>query len=287
MFRWFAIAAVCLVAHEAAAQEGAFSLSTPRSMRRPESAPMATPDGYYAAPTPAGVAAALAPDAPYVPPDSLGLSPEDAERRLSLETHLEALAMHRTSRVGDGLTPLLIGGAYIGIGVAANRADDPIDRYFWSVGSLNIASGFLYFGLASNPERLYLRFMEASPSDQIRLGERTLRTLARKRLASRLLQGGIGVGTTVASLPLLLGGDGFRTDDAFDWVVAVSAGLGLVDSVTTMIRRSEEERRWRNYRGRFEQNSSSAIRTRNALGLMDWVAFPVEGGAYFGLRSRF
>lgn len=185
---------------------------------------------------------------------------------------------------------MLMGGAYIGIGVYANReGESSLAKYFIISGVANLLSAGVGFGLQPNTERAYTRFSAIredatlAPEERLRQGEAILHSLARRRMASRFVQGGLNLTVTAISLPFLFGSDGFSKDSAFDWIVSVSAIISAVDAVTTMVQRTEEERRWRMYRSFVERHSEAGAlltESRPRLVLRDVAAAPIPGGGY-------
>lgn len=223
------------------------SLPTP-TQGAPQNAPESGP-----LPNPTDAARGIYPAAPPLP--SPVSADGNVEARLdALDGHLTALAARRTSNIGGSVVSMLMGGTFIGLGVYASRnGGDPISGYFYLTGAASVASAGLQIGLQPNQQRAYDRLQAIrldptlDPAARLARAEPLLGNMARRRMASRYLQGMISLGMTVGALPILLGGDGFRTSESYDWLIALSAGIGLIDAMTTMFQRSEEERRWRMY----------------------------------------
>lgn len=227
------------------------------------------------------------------------LSPDDAiDARLdALDDHLSSLGARRSSGVGGGVVTMILGGTYIGLGVYANRNDEPtIARYFYISGIANVLNAGIGFGLQPNTERAYTRFTairedeSLAPTERLRRSESILRSIARRRMASRFVQGGINLTVTAISLPFLFGSDGFEKTDAFDWIVTVSATISAVDAITTMVQRSEEERRWRMYRDFASRHGGDAVFTADArprLRFRSIAVSPIPGGGYGGAAFIF
>lgn len=270
-------AALGLACARAGAQssESAVGLSrpTPPTAAPPTAAPQAVPDTSPPLPSPGDAARSL----PLPPPPGPRAVASDGNvdaRLASLDGHLSSLAARRGSSAGGAVVSLLMGGSFIGLGVYASRSGESfISSYFYLSGAGAVASAAIQLGLQPNPQRAYLRLqsmnVDASLDTVTRLArtEQLLSGMARKRMAARYLQGAIGLGMTVGSLPILLGGDGFHSADTFDWLIVLSAGIGLVDALTTMFQRSEEERRWQMYQRFAETHGGQAVFSAAPSGL--------------------
>ncbi len=250
------------------------------------------PPPTVALPTPADAARTL--PLPVSAPATDGQAPDPVEVSIdaridNLDDHISALAARRTNTVGGGVVALLMGGTYIGLGAYAGKNGyGSIARYFYLVGGASVVSAGVNFGLQPNPERAYDRLQliradaELAPSARLAGAEHLLSNLARRRMASRYIQGALDLGLVVGSMPVLFGDGGFDPSDGFDWIVATSAGIGAVQALTTMFRRSEEERRWRMYRNFAERHGgdgvfvSSSLRPR--LRMAGFGGGPAPGG---------
>lgn len=268
------ITLVALLGSTANAQsnEGAQGLARPT----PSIVTPTTPSPAAPLPTPADVARSLPPVGAsesgtilptQLPPTTQVTADGNVEARLdSLDGHLSSLAARRTSAASGAVVNLLMGGTFIGLGVyAARNGGSDISGYFYLSGGASIASAGVQLGLQPNAQRAYERLQALRVDTTIDTGTRLARaesllgSMARRRMASRYLQGGIGLGITVGSLPILLGRDGFDTKDTFDWLIAASAAIGLVDAMTTMFQRTEEERRWRMYQSFASRHGGQSI----------------------------
>lgn len=214
-----------------------------------------------------------------------------------LDQHLSSLGARRTSNIGGGVVTLLMGGAYVGIGVYANRNGEPtFAKYFFISGGASIVSAGVGFALMTNPERAYTRFSairddpSLSSHERLRLSESILESLARRRRATRFTQASIDLAVTAISLPFLLGNDGFDKSNAFDWLITISAVISTVDAVTTMVQRSEEERRYRMYRLYADAHGGDEL-TATAppprLRLAGYGLSPLPGGGIGGVSFIF
>lgn len=244
----------------AQAREGATGLGRPTPSQPAAPAPLPAP-ATTATPLPSPADAAMTVPFAGTTPGSYGATDGDVIARLeSIDGHMQSLAARRGSSIGSGVVNLLMGGTYIGIGAyAAHHGGGQIAGYFYLTGGATVLSAGVYFGLQPNPRRAYDHLQQLrvdpmlDPRAQLVRAERLFGSMARRRMASRYVQGTLSLGITVGSLPILFGHGGFDASNGFDWLIAASAGIGLVDALTTMFQRTEEERRWRMYQ-RFADN---------------------------------
>lgn len=249
-----------------------------------------------ALPTPAQTARAYADPTTVAAPSAPPAGSAVALRLDMLDGQLSSLGARRNSGVGDGVVTMLLGGTYIGLGVYANRnGGGPIATYFYLAGAGSLASSAVHFGLQPNAERAYTRFQSLAgdpnldPNRRLELSEDILHSMAKRRMAARFVQAGINLGITVGSIPVLLGNDGFSSSSGLDWIIVASSGIGVVNAITTMIQRTEEERRWRMYRQFADNHPTEGITSdsRPRLRLDTFAVAPSPAGGIAVARFVF
>lgn len=178
------------------------------------------------------------------------LTDQEAELVELLDASLGSLAdWSRSNRRIGGYILLGLGAAVVVGGVTTLVVADPGDDDAEVVGVALIGGGVLLGGLSLLPfkirgeaERVYEDFSElpsgtpAQTRTKFTYGDRRFEELAEKRRRNRYINGAILLGIGIADLFLL--------DDREEWI---GFGTPLVGGVTTLLLKTEEERRFESY----------------------------------------
>jgi hypothetical protein len=209
------------------------------------------PDGY--APAPAGVAWAAADGG-----TELRLRSSVSTRLRALDADLQVLAARGGGGVVDGVLAIVMGAASIGIGLfmdlSGSTPSPSIAGYLYLYGGTGIARGILDFVFMQNPSGAAITYSHmpmttlAEVRARLRYGERELESLANNAQIARILDGGLSIATGLAVIPVYLGPNNFRVENAFDYFVLIGAAISATTGVITLFSTNESERRWGAYR---------------------------------------
>ena len=228
-----------------------------------------------------------------VPKESLALAQDtgsasqEAKLLELLDTSLQSLSdkARRDRRIGGYV--LLGLGVGTGIGGAATLAfadgDDARIVGISLLGGAALFSGLslLPFKIPAEVERIYQEFgeMPGNTSDQVRhkfyYGDRRFEELAQKRRRERLVGGSVSILVGLANLIWI---------DSSEEEILLAAFTGpLIGGVTTLLVKSEEERRFATYRRTKEDLAAQP----GGLGIRFGLATLPKGGLFGGVQVQF
>jgi hypothetical protein len=84
--------------------------------------------------------------------------------------------------------------------------------------------------------------------DRLRYGEHELESLADRTRHARVLDASISIGVGAAFVPLYLGPNDWKVNDAVDYFVLIGSAISVISGLINLLTRSEAERRWAAYR---------------------------------------
>ncbi len=179
-------------------------------------------------------------------------------RLRALDADLQVLAARGGGSIVDGVLAIAMGAVSIGIGVfmdVSGSAPGPsIAPYLYLYGGAGITRGVLDFVFMQNPSGVaitYTHMPMGSLSEvraRLRYGERELESLAQTAEIARILDGALSIGTGLAVIPVYLGPNNFRIENAFDYFVLIGAAISATTGIITLFSTHEAERRWSAYR---------------------------------------
>jgi hypothetical protein len=179
-------------------------------------------------------------------------------RLRSLDADLQVLAARGGGGIVDGVLAIVMGATSIGIGLfmdLSGSAPGPsISGYLYLYGGTGIARGILDFVFMQNPSAAAITYTHmpmttlAEVRARLRYGERELESLANNAQIARILDGGLSIATGLAVIPVYLGPNDFRVDNAFDYFVLIGAAISATTGIITLFSTNESERRWSAYR---------------------------------------
>lgn len=201
------------------------------------------------------------PAAQGYPVPSLGgtpLPPRKAALMRMLDQDLERLAEQSDGRILDGTLQLVVGGAFVTIGVLI---DDQLFRAIVLLsGSVSIARGVNTLAVAPDAEAPFLAFRgmpmftPAEVEAKLRFGDAALAELAQRSRAARLVEGTLTMAGAAGYIPLYWGfrradEPGYRFgDDGTDYFGVAISAVVFASGLVTVIRKSSAERRNKAYR---------------------------------------
>jgi hypothetical protein len=216
------------------------------------------PPGEYA---PAGAGAPTgAPEPGWAqaePGSDLRVRSSISTRLRSLDADLQVLAARGGGSIVDGVLAIAMGATTIGIGLymdLSGSAPAPsITGYLYLYGGTGIARGILDFAFMQNPSAVAITYTHMPMSTlgevraRLRYGERELESLASTAQIARILDGALSIATGLAVIPVYLGPNNFRVENAFDYFVLIGAAISATTGVITLFSTNEAERRWSAY----------------------------------------
>lgn len=192
------------------------------------------------------------------PASSLRIPSSIGTRLRSLDADLQVLAVRGGGSVVDGILAIAMGATSVGVAifmdVSGSGGGSPIAPYLYVYGGSGIVRGILDFIFMPNPSAAAIAFTHmpmTSPREvhaRLRFGERQLESLAQTSEIARILDGVLSIGTGLAVVPVYLGPNNFRVENAFDYFVLVGAAVSVTTGAITLLTSTEAERRWSAYR---------------------------------------
>jgi hypothetical protein len=195
---------------------------------------------------------------PSATPGGVALPSRSLVLQRVLGSHLEALADHSGGRILDGTLELVLGGAFVGIGIFVK--DELFRSLLFLTGGVSLGRGMNQLIIAPDPSEQATAF-QAMPTGsmsaaraRLRYGEDVLTWAARRSRSARLIDGMLTMAGAAAYVPLYWGlrrgnEPHYRFgDDAVDYVTVVFSTVAFAAGLITTIRKSEAEQRSAAYR---------------------------------------
>jgi hypothetical protein len=186
------------------------------------------------------------------------MSPRKATLLRVLDQDLDRLADQSDGRILDGTLQLVVGGAFVTLGVLI---DDQLFRAIVLLsGSVSIARGANTLALAPDAEEPFMSFRGMpifTPADveaKLRFGDAALARLAQRSRAARIVEGTLTMVGAAGYIPLYWGfrradEPGYRFgDDGTDYFGVAISAVVFTSGLVTVLRKSSAERRNKAYR---------------------------------------
>jgi hypothetical protein len=195
---------------------------------------------------------------PSATPGGVALPSRSLVLQRVLGSHLDALADHSGGRILDGTLELVLGGAFVGVGIFVK--DELFRSLLFLTGGVSLGRGLNQMIIAPDPSEQATAF-QAMPTGSIaaararlKYGEDVLAWAARRARTARLIDGTLTMAGAAGYVPLYWGlrranEPRYRFgDDAVDYLTVVFSTVAFAAGLITTIRKSEAEQRQAAYR---------------------------------------
>lgn len=195
------------------------------------------------------------------PPPTTGLRlPSTISTRLrALEGDLAALAQRGSGYIVDGIVQLLSSGVSIAVGVLFLTASsgggtaEQMAAYLFSMSGVGVARGLLTLFLPVTPAESTASYLHPVPLTSYREArarlqarESELHGLSDAAMVGRVVDGSLGIASSLAIIPLLALYP-FDSTNPYNYVMILLAGVSAVTGAITLFSTSDAERRWSGY----------------------------------------